>query len=75
MLNDDHVPFLHSAKAHKRFTLRAVAISAASVGLVLNFTTLMVAVTARNSRGPAIVTGFAFIPVSHLISKTREPGH
>ena len=66
LLNNEQVSFLHAAKGHKRFKLRAMAIGSVAVALVLNFTTLMVAVTARNSRGPALITGFAFIPVRNL---------
>ncbi|CAF9917899.1 MAG: hypothetical protein HETSPECPRED_003619 [Heterodermia speciosa] len=62
-LNNEPVSFLQSAKDHKRFKLRAITIGSVAVGLVLNFTTLMVAIAARNSRGPALITGFAFIPV------------
>ena len=58
-----HASFLDSAKAHKRFALRAVAIGSVAIGLLFNFTTLMVAVQARNSKGPAIITGIAFIPI------------
>ena len=68
LLNIEQASFLHAAKGHKRFKLRAIAIGSVAVGLVLNFTTLMVAVTARNSRGPALITGFAFIPVRNLVS-------
>ena len=72
LLHTEQVSFLHAAKGHKRSKLRAIAIVSVAVGLVMNFTTLMVALTARNSRDPALITGIAFIPVRNLVIRIHS---
>lgn len=74
LLNHERLSFVLAARAHKRFKLRVVTIVAASFGLFLNFSTLMVAVTARNSKGPLKISAIAFIPVG-LSVLTGGPIH
>lgn len=56
--------FIDAIRSHRRYRLRSVAITAASLGSGLNFLLLFACIIGNSySKAPQILTGCAYIPV------------
>ena len=63
VFSDQTSEFIDALRTHPRYRLRSIAITAASLGSMLNFLLLFACVLDRGTSAPSILTGCAYIPV------------
>ena len=63
LFSDQTSEFIDAIRTHPRYRLRSIAITAASLGSMLNFLLLFACVVGHRTKAPSILTGCAYIPV------------